>query len=421
MPQNKENPINHFYKYCSKYSSLVIYGAGDVGSMVAGFMEEKGITFSAFCVTGKPDQYMSGRYPIKGIDEVTGSDKNKDTGIIVAVSSKNVRGILRLLDGRNISYFYDPEFLFRLYRRICQESASKVLVRDGYICRISDTTFDIDTLYICCPASIGDTLYTAAFVKAYKEIKRPIRKVCLILKKSHRELGTLFPAVDEVLVSDELTEILDQFTLFTQTWKLKNYIYGHFKKNLRFVYDPEYNQENCRAIFPRYRRLIMDLPEDVRPESMRLPANSALLENRTDKEQNVILMPYAKTAEMLPGAFWTELAQRLKEKGYSVYTNAGGRKETPIQGTKPVTKSLLETARFCEGSAAVISLRSGLCDLLGFTDTKLIVINTSEELFREWNLKDVFDRGGVYNVNCYGHTGCCYDERINEIMGIVGG
>ena len=56
---------------------------------------------------------------------------------------------------------------------------------------------------------------------------------------------------------------------------------------------------------------------------------------------------------------------------------------------------------FCEGCAAVISLRSGLCDLLGFTETKLIVINTSEELFREWNLRNVFERKGIYNVNSY--------------------
>lgn len=421
MPQKKENPINNFYKYCSQFSRLVIYGAGDVGKMVAGFMEEKGIKFSSFCVTGKPEQQMSGSYLIKGIDEVTGSDEYTDIGIIVAVSSKNAGGILHLLDRRKVSYFYDPEFLFQLYRRICQESASKVLVQNGYICQISETLFDRDSLYICCPASIGDTLYTAAFVKAFKEINQPIRRACLILKKSHRELGPLFPAVDEVLVSDEITEILDRYSLFTQTWKLKNYIYGHFKKSLRFEYDPEYNQEKCRAILPRYRRLIMELSEDAQPESMNLPVRSASLENWKIKERKVILMPYAKTAEMLQENFWKELARRLKRKGYSVYTNIGSEKEKAIQGTRPLTKSLLETACFCEGCAAVISLRSGLCDLLGFTETKLVVINTSEELFREWNLNDVFTRDGIYNINCYGHTNCCYGNRIDEIMGIVGG
>ena len=69
----------------------------------------------------------------------------------------------------------------------------------------------------------------------------------------------------------------------------------------------------------------------------------------------------------------------------------------------------------------MISLRSGLCDLLGFTETKLIVINTSEELFREWNLRNVFERKGIYNVNSYSQTGCSNDDKINEIMGIVRG
>ena len=123
----------------------------------------------------------------------------------------------------------------------------------------------------------------------------------------------------------------------------------------------------------------------------------------------------------LPISFWESLAFRLKQGGYSVYTNVGSRKERAVCGTRPVAKSLLETAQFCEGCAAVISLRSGLCDLLGFTETKLIVINTSEELFREWNLRNVFERKGIYNVNSYSQTGCSNDDKINEIMGIVRG
>lgn len=413
MRDKVENAINSFYEYCSKFSRLAIYGAGDVGRMVAEFMEKENIPFSCFCVTGKSEKNMLDRHEIKGIDEVM--DFNPNTGIIVAVSKKNVNDILCLLDNRKITYFYSTEFLFQLFKRKCQESTSKVLILDNCIHRISDMKFDRNTVYICCPASIGDTLYAAAFVKAYKEEILSVQKVCLILKQGHRELGRLFPAVDEILVSDEIVEILDQYSLYTQTWKLKNYIYGHFKKSLRFEYYLEYGQEACRTILPRYRGLIMNLSTDAEPEKIIQPKN--IIREKSGKRE-VIIMPYAKTAKMLPDAFWEVLVKRLMEQGYYVYTNVGSKTETAIQGTTAIKESLLNTASFCENCTAVISLRSGLCDLLGFTETKLIIINTSEELSVEWNLKDVFCRDGIYNVNCFGHKK--YDKEIHEIMEIVG-
>ncbi len=412
MERNSGDAIKNFFEYCSKFSKLVIYGAGDVGKMVAQFMEKERIVFEGFCVSAKPEKHMLGNYEIREIDEICNCERN--IGILVAVSKKNVQDILCLLDNRELPYFYSSEFLFELFRKKCEESASKVWIQDGYISRILDTAFERDTVYICCPASIGDTLYVAALVKAYKEENPSVRKVCLILKKGHGELGGLFPAVDEVLVSHELVEILDQYSMCTQTWRLKNYLYGHFKKSLRFAYDPEYNREDCRTIFARYAKLVLGLQEYAEPESIILDRGNLKGEGRN----SVVLMPYAKTAEMLPASFWEELARRLAGKGYSLYTNVGSDKEKEIPGTKPLAEPLLNTALFCEGCRAAVSLRSGLCDLLGFTETKLIVLNTSEELFDEWNLNDVFPRDGIWNINCFEKKE--YQRELRQIIKIIG-
>lgn len=416
MQDNTGDVIKSFYRYCSRFSELVIYGAGDVGRMVAEFMELEKIPVECFCTTSKPEKKIVGSHEVKEIDAAISS--TMDTGIIVAVSKKNAGSMLRLLEERKTSYFYSPEFLYQLFRRKCRESASKVLVQDGYIQKIPGMKFARDVLYICCPASIGDTLYVAALAKARKEQDASVRKVCLILKAGHAELGKLFPGVDSRIVSDETVEILERYSLYTQTWKLCNYIYGHFKKTPRLEYYSEYHEAGCRSILPRYRRLIMNLTASARLEKINLLTKDIPWK---DRNQNVILMPYAKTADMLPETFWTELAQRLKASGYSIYTNVGSEKEWVVKGTLPMNKSLLDTARICENCKAVVSLRSGLCDLLGFTETKLIVINTSEELFREWNLNDVFARDGIYNINCYGHADGSYVNKIDEIMEIVGG
>ena len=416
MQDNTEDIIKSFYRYCARFSELVIYGAGDAGRMVAEFMEHEKIPIACFSTTSEPEQKMAGGYEVKKIDAIINS--GTDTGIIVAVSKKNAGDMLRLLEDQKVFYFYSPEFLYQLFRRKCRESASKVRVQDGYIRRIPGMEFDRDVLYLCCPASIGDTLYTAALAKACKEQDTSVRKVCLVLKAGHAELGKLFSGVDSWIVSDEAVETLERYSLYTQTWKLGNYIYGHFKKTPRLEYYPEYHEAGCRTIVERYGRLVMGL---LKPAELEAFAPCSLGGEKKEMGREVVVMPYAKTAELLPEAFWESLVFRLKQAGYTVYTNVGGAKEKAVQGTKTVTKSLLETARFCEGCAAVISLRSGLCDLLGFTNTKLIVVNTSEELSAEWNLNDVFSRDGIYNINCYGHTGCCYSNRIDEIIGIVGG
>lgn len=413
MQDDIKNTMDSFKEYCSKFSTLVIYGAGDVGKMVAEFMEEEGISFECFCVTEKPVKSIFCNHSVKGLDEVMHC--SAETGFIVAVSQKNAEEILGLLENRKILYFYCKEFLFQLFERRCRKSVSEVLTQDGYIDRISDVALARDELYICCPASIGDTLYIAALVKAYKIENPSVQKICLVLKKGHMELGALFPAVDDVLVSDEIVKVLEYYSLHTQVWTLKNYIYGHFKKSNRFIYDSEYNREDCRDILSRYCRLIMKLQAVAEPEEMHLCGNIAHAEERNN---DVVIMPYARTARLLSSSFWEILVRRLNEGGYSVYTNIGSEKEKPVQGTLPMEETLLDTALLCERCKAVISLRSGLCDLLGFTKTKLIVVNTSEELSEEWNLENVFDRDGIYNISCYEKRN--YNNVIDRIMNIIG-
>lgn len=51
-----------------------------------------------------------------------------------------------------------------------------------------------DTTYIVCPGSIGDTLYVAALVKAFKK-KNNISSVVLIVRKSHESIAGLFPSI----------------------------------------------------------------------------------------------------------------------------------------------------------------------------------------------------------------------------------
>ena len=77
----------------------------------------------------------------------------------------------------------------------------------------------------------------------------------------------------------------------------------------------------------------------------------------------ILLAPDAVSVKLIDNLFWDELAKNLKRKGFDVLVNS---KEY----------SLLEVLKFAQESKAIISLRSGLCDLLALYETPMFVLYT---------------------------------------------
>lgn len=92
----------------------------------------------------------------------------------------------------------------------------------------------------------------------------------------------------------------------------------------------------------------------------------------------VVLAPYAKSVCDIPSTFWEELAFVLRERGYKVYTNCFGEFELPIYGTEPLTLNFEDMAALLNKGNVFISLRSGLCDVMGLTDGIKIILYSNE-------------------------------------------
>lgn len=73
----------------------------------------------------------------------------------------------------------------------------------------------------------------------------------------------------------------------------------------------------------------------------------------------------------------------------------------PIPGTEAVSLPLADMAVLCENCKAVISLRSGICDLLAFTNTNLFIIYSDEMIQKEGNIKKLFSREGIHEFSCF--------------------
>ena len=110
---------------------------------------------------------------------------------------------------------------------------------------------------------------------------------------------------------------------------------------------------------------------------------------------------------------WEELADLLMALGFTVFTNVKGPEELPIKKTIGLCADLGTMAAICENCRLVISLRSGICDVLAFTETNLVVVNLTEYHLSEWSLKAANDRKNI-------HSFLFNDEKmIPSILGML--
>lgn len=258
-----------------------------------------------------------------------------------------------------------------------------------------------DTFYILCPYGIGDTLYVASLVESFKRYRSLSERVCLIIKRGHDQIPDWFDAVDEKIVSDELVKMLDVFCILTGTWELNNFLYGHFRKSTEGEFSPEFSECEANTLPQKYRKLVFHLPVDCMLEEPKIAPQEELLGELIGKynfgERTVILMPHAYSIELVSAGFWEEIARLLRDLGYEVFTNVKDDSELPVRGTTRLCADMATMAALCERCRLVIALRSGICDMLYYTDTRLIVIN-GEDLIRQWNTENKNERRHIYSI-----------------------
>jgi len=280
----------------------------------------------------------------------------------------------------------------------------QVIADENYLLSVGDTVFDLGTVYVCCPCGLGDTLYIAALAKEYKKSHPEIKRLCLIIKENHKGIASLFSGVDEMIISNQMVEILYKYSYEKRIWKKHNYIYGHFTIDWLHKYDLGLEKGNMVSFYKKY---VMHMPDEC---ALERPQFQTVSQNFEKIDRNVIiLMPYAQSSEMLPGFFWERMGKRLKRLGYEVYTNTKDESEKVVAGTQRISETVEAMAQLCERSFAVISLRSGMCDLLALTNTTLLIINTEEVHLKLWNVKFVTDRENIFNFDF------CVEHDINSL------
>ncbi len=142
-----------------------------------------------------------------------------------------------------------------------------------------------------------------------------------------------------------------------------------------------------------------------------------------DKERTIIIMPYANATENLKESFWIKLVQNLKQKNkdYVLYTNVASPQEKVIPGTSPIVTTFPELVYLTEKVNCFIGLRSGIFDLLAFTNAKLLYINKDIRGWWFYDLKLNFNHTNskaFYLLSEFEHAGLMAFMQQNNVTSV---
>ncbi len=118
---------------------LIIYGAGQIGKLVYGFLRSNGITVTAFAVTMQTKEWKYGEIPVRSIDDVLGDYQASDIIIILAVTKTYHTSMEEELKKRKISSYIklSEKLLYELRREGQKEKAKEAELKKEIIERIS--------------------------------------------------------------------------------------------------------------------------------------------------------------------------------------------------------------------------------------------------------------------------------------------
>ena len=103
--------------------------------------------------------------------------------------------------------------------------------------------------------------------------------------------------------------------------------------------------------------------------------------------KTVMLSPYEQSLtangyQLLPRSFWEQLAQRLKQRGYDVFTNCSGTEaEPPISGTSFLFPPVSQMSHCAAYAGGMVAIRSGLVDFCCAAKATKVVLYPDDVFF----------------------------------------
>jgi len=236
-----------------------------------------------------------------------------------------------------------------------------------------------------CPGNSGDIYVLCRLSQAF--IQKYGGSFTVVIPYSYSSVPRLFPSISKILVYKKFPpKVIGKFFMDFITENNKDKIrqrpiWGYPSE----LFVPTAGYKDIRGV-DAYKIFLGLDPEAKLIE----PKISDELRDRAAKKfqdynlpigKTVIFAPYAKSFPTLSEENWVTIVERLRIAGLYPVTNVG-KNEAPLPGTTGIMLPFDEVLPFSELAGHVVSIRSGLCDVLSTSKSKLTVIYPQERLGR---------------------------------------
>lgn len=243
--------------------------------------------------------------------------------------------------------------------------------------------------------SIGDNFLWNLSFEQYRKENRIEQYRIIVTSKGAKKAIALFGKQDIQVISKDEMDDLCKFTLFVGESNLESMI----------VY-PRFSILRCLDIMASWKGMAWQqiytdylflLRENFNFKFPNIWANKSKTINELEfsKGKTVILSPYANTVGEVPIVFWEILVQKLKSRGFNILTNIVNN-QTPINGTMGINIPLAYCGSYLEHAGNFVSIRNGLCDIVGKAKCKQVVIfrnrrqlHCTEMQFNDLHINDI--------------------------------
>lgn len=263
---------------------------------------------------------------------------------------------------------------------------------------------------------IGDTVMVAGLAN-YLVTSGKVKSVALLVKPGHDYIAGLFPGIAQIYTIHNFKSYLEPNINYPQlppqilapdqyfyahffNWEMAGLV-GHKKVHLLDAY---------RAVLKLDHKLELLKPRPL--FEAEVTAANFIFENYSlEPEKTVFIAPSAVSILSFPESFWNALYEKFLAEGFKVVINAppdGEQQNKNIINLSMPFDQLIAFANLCAG---VVSVRSGLCDLLSLYNINLIVLYPD----MDWLGGNFFDGCSINAMWSSGNTQEMVIDQADEI------
>lgn len=223
--------------------------------------------------------------------------------------------------------------------------------------------------WFLCTRSIGDTVIFLSKLKAYRD-KNPGEKIRLIVSENH------------VPFVKGYSDYIDEYKVLPYEKMCASTSIG-FKgllpDNLKYILPSSSSiilGYKSMSIFD-LMNMTLGLDPDTgyeKPHFQWKNKKEFLASKGVEKGKFVFLAPSSVSVNSNNADMWKKIISCVKKKGYKVLINKGSYDNNLFENEEVVSLPLDKAYLLAEDSALFIGMRSGICDLLGFSSSKMLVL-----------------------------------------------